>query len=87
MHLLKPIPKNGTSKIVHFYSSAGIFLVKEPKVTEQSVLLRVSITKCYVLVMLVMDLESTQITHSNPWKNLHGFARVSVMSVDGRNST
>lgn len=63
MHLLQPLLKNGTSKIVHFYSSVGIFLVEEPKVTEQSVLLRLSITKCYVLVMLVMDLEPTQITH------------------------
>lgn len=61
MHLLQPLLKNGTSKIVHFYSFVGIFLVKEPKVTEQSALFHVSITKWYVLVMLVMDLEPTQI--------------------------
>lgn len=42
---------------MHFYSSVGIFLVKEPKVTP----LHISISKCYVSVMLGIDLEPTQI--------------------------
>ena len=61
INLLQPLLKSETFKIVHFYSSVGIFLVKEQKVTQLLVLLHISISKRYALVMLGIDLEPTQI--------------------------
>lgn len=62
IHLLQPLRKSGASKIVRFCSSVGIFLAKEPKVMQLSVSFHRSIPHCYVLVMLGVDLEPTQIS-------------------------
>lgn len=60
-HSLQPLWKIGTSRIACFHSCVGIFSVKEPKVTQLSVLLHVSISKCYMSVMLCIDLDSPQV--------------------------
>lgn len=80
-NLLQPLRKSRTFKILCFNSSAGIFLAKEPKATQPSVLLHINTTKCYGLVMLGIDLESTQITGK-----IHGFVTVSATPVDGMHS-
>lgn len=66
-NLLQLLRKSGTFKIVHLNSSAGIFSAKEPEVTQPSVLLHISTTKCFGLVMLVIHLEPTQISGKIPW--------------------
>lgn len=68
-HSLQPLWKSGTSRIVCFHCCVGIFLVKEPKVTQLSVLLHVSISKYYISVMLCIDLESLQIARKI-WRDL-----------------
>ena len=64
-----------------FPLSVDIFLAKEPKVTQLSVLLHISISECYVPVMLDIDLESTQISGK-----ISVDLQVSAMSVDGSHS-
>lgn len=55
---------------MYLHYPVGIFLAKEPKVTQKvkiSVLLHISTTKCYGVVTLGTDLEPTHIAEKIPW--------------------